>query len=406
MNRVAWCLASLIALSSTGVYAKAVHRPCTPYQEVIQTGDNAMELALRHGVDAHGFAAWLKQADRPTRQALTQMRPGDRFDICLAPSGHAIVGLHVTRDEAGRRRAARRAARFADVVASVASTASLLPEKSVAAPGSRPTPLRATGAVANPSIRTLAPGRLLGEELTRVLGHHPVVAAITAYVRKQWHLPERLPRDSRCTLALLPAGKAGARMRLAYIQLDYRGRQDRAYHYVDSQGHDLMIGAHGRGYRVLAPLLPVPDARISSGWGWRIQPVLGGNEFHRGIDYAAPLGTPVRATMDGVVDLSGWRGGYGRLVEIRHAHGLSTRYGHLHAFAAHIHVGSHVHRGEVIGYVGSTGLSTGPHLYYEVWDHGRRINPLTHRQWMVATRLDHRERERLDAYVNRMLAAP
>jgi murein DD-endopeptidase MepM/ murein hydrolase activator NlpD len=109
--------------------------------------------------------------------------------------------------------------------------------------------------------------------------------------------------------------------------------------------------------------------------------------------------------MDGVVDMSGWRSGYGRLVEIRHAHGLSTRYGHLHAFADHIHIGSHVHRGDVIGYVGSTGLSTGPHLYYEVWDHGKRINPLAHRQWMVAVHLPAHERRQLAAYVNGLLAA-
>jgi murein DD-endopeptidase MepM/ murein hydrolase activator NlpD len=376
-----------------------------------------MGLALRSGVDGHHFASWLERADPATRRALKHMRPGDDFSVCLAPSatgGNTLVSLRITRDEAGRKRAARQTGRpvqpatspFADVTAEVTSTARLVPEKATLHPGLLPADTRDAAATASPLIKPLMPGRRLGEELTRVLGRHPVVAAITAYVRKQWHLPERLPRGSRCTLALLPGGKQGVRMQLAYIQLDYRGRKDRVYHYVDSRGHDFMVGARGRGYRVLDPLPPVPDARISSGWGWRTQPVLGGDEFHRGIDYAAPLGTPVRAAMDGVVDMSGWRGGYGRLVEIRHAGDLSTRYGHLHAFAPHIHVGSHVHRGDVIGYVGSSGLSTGPHLYYEVWDHGRRINPLTHRQWMVAVRLDPHERQRLDTYVNRVLAAP
>jgi murein DD-endopeptidase MepM/ murein hydrolase activator NlpD len=195
-------------------------------------------------------------------------------------------------------------------------------------------------------------------------------------------------------------------MQLAYVQFDYRGRRDRVYHYVDSLGHDLMVGAHGQGYRVVDPLLPVSDARISSGWGWRTQPVLGGDEFHQGIDYAAPSGTPVRATMDGVVDISEWRGEYGRLIEIKHTDGLSTRYGHLSAFAGHIHSGSHVHRGDVIGYVGSSGLSTGPHLYYEVWDHGVRINPLIHQQWMVLARLDPHERRRFGEYVTSIAAAP
>ena len=194
-------------------------------------------------------------------------------------------------------------------------------------------------------------------------------------------------------------------MRLIYLQLDYRGRKDRVYHYVDNHGRDFMVGAHGRGYQVLDPSLPVPHARISSGWGWRTQPVLGGDEFHQGIDYAAPTGTPVRATMDGVVDISGWRGEYGRMVEIRHSGELSTRYGHLSAFAAHVRLGSHVHRGETIGYVGSTGLSTGPHLYYEIWEHGKRINPLVHRRLMVTAHLNSHERRRFFAYVSHIAAA-
>lgn len=412
MKRVASCLAALTALSTTGVYAKAAPIHCTPHRETIRSGDNAEGLALRSGVDANHFAAWLKKADPATRKAFKDMRPGDAFNVCLAPSGtasEALVSVHIARDEAGRKLAARQvnppasSGLFAGVIGDAVSTAHTKETAKQTAPAATP---RNPVATANTLIKPLQPGHLLSDELTRLLGHHPVVAATIAYARDKWHLPERLPKDSHCSLALLPTGKSGARMQLAYFQFDYRGRKDRVYHYVDSLGHDFMVGAHGQGYRVLDPLLPVSDARISSGWGWRTQPVLGGDEFHQGIDYAAPTGTPVRATMDGVVDISEWRGEYGRVIEVKHSNGLSTRYGHLSAFATQVHLGSHVHRGDVIGYVGSSGLSTGPHLYYEVWDHGVRINPLIHQQWMVLASLDPRERQRFGEYVTSIMAAP
>ena len=461
MRRVASCLAALTALSSTGVYAKAASIRCTPHHETIRSGDNAMALALRSGVDANHFATWLKKADPVTRKALKSMRPGDVFDACLAPAGTAgdsLVSLRITRDEAGRKLAAQqtdqpaqasgslvagvtgdavstarlvatqtttqRAASisdhaahdanppaqasgplFAGVTGDAVSTARLVATTQPAAPISKQLAQHVV-ATANPVIKPLAPGHLLSEELTRLLGHHPVVAATIAYAREKWHLPERLPKGSHCSLALLPAAGSSSRMQLAYFQFDYQGRTERVYHYVDSLGHDLMVNAHGQSYRVLDPLLPVPDARISSGWGWRIQPVLGGDEFHQGVDYAAPSGTPVRATMDGVVDISEWRGDYGRLIEVRHNGNLSTRYAHLSAVASRIRLGSRVHRGDVIGYVGSTGLSTGPHLYYEVWDHGVRINPLVHQQWMVIASLDPHERQRFGQYVTSIKDAP
>jgi murein DD-endopeptidase MepM/ murein hydrolase activator NlpD len=280
---------------------------------------------------------------------------------------------------------------FAGVAGSVSSTA-----RAIASTGSGP------HAVNPPLVKQLLPGHLLADQLTQLLGRHPIVVAALSYAKEKWHLPSRLPADGRYTAALIPASSSDSRLQLAYLELNYHGRQERVYHYVDSLGRNLILGRHGEGYRILDPLLPVSDARVSSGWGWRTQPVLGGNEFHQGVDYAAPSGTPVRATMDGTVDLSEWRNNYGRLVEIRHAGELSTRYAHLSAYAPHIKVGSQVHRGQIIGYVGSSGLSTGPHLYYEIWDHGTRIDPQNHRNLMVTASLDARERRRFGAYVSSM----
>jgi murein DD-endopeptidase MepM/ murein hydrolase activator NlpD len=258
-----------------------------------------------------------------------------------------------------------------------------------------------------PRIRTLTlpPHRSLYTELSRRLGDGHLAGMLAAYARTRWSLPARLPRDAHCTLALRPAADSAA-TRFAYLQLDHHGRQDRVFRFVDAHGQVFLVNAKHHAYRVLDPLQPVRHAYISSGWGWRTQPVLGGKEFHRGIDYAAPAGTPVRAAMNGVVDMVGWHGLYGRMVEIRDPGSVVTRYGHLRAFAHGIHAGSHVARGQVIGYVGSTGLSTGPHLYYEVWKHGRRIDPLAHRIMLVATRLDHREHHRFDDYMDRIRIAP
>jgi murein DD-endopeptidase MepM/ murein hydrolase activator NlpD len=414
MKRVASCLAALTALTSTGVCAKAASIRCTSHHEVIQNGDNAMGLALRSDVSATQFARWLERADASTRRSLKQMQPGDGFDVCVASLGNAnnaLMSVRIKHDQAGRKRAEHGDPLppladhlFAGVIGDAVTTARPMATTPAAQPALAE--IKQTGkTMLGPLMAQLTPGHLLSDELTRHLGHHPVVAAVIDYAQQQWHLPKRLPKDSHCTLALLPANTSGSRMQLAYIQIDYRGRHERIYHYVDSHGRDFMMGAHGQGYRVVDPLLPVSDARISSGWGWRTQPVLGGNEFHQGIDYAAPSGTPVRATMDGVVDIYDWRGNYGRLVEIKHTAGLSTRYGHLSAFAANVKIGSHVSRGQVIGYVGASGLSTGPHLYYEVWDHGVRVNPLVHKQLMVTASLSSHERQRFSAYINR-IAAP
>jgi len=120
---------------------------------------------------------------------------------------------------------------------------------------------------------------------------------------------------------------------------------------------------------------PLQFRRISSRFGNRYHPILHRYRNHDGIDFAAPYGTPVRATADGQVTHLGRDGGYGNLIELRHANGIRTRYGHLSAYAAGLHVGSRVTQGETIGYVGSTGLSTGPHLHYEFLVNGRPTNP-------------------------------
>lgn len=126
-------------------------------------------------------------------------------------------------------------------------------------------------------------------------------------------------------------------------------------------------------------LVPVSSNRgMSSGFGMRIHPVLGGLRAHKGIDLPATTGTPIHASADGVVGKADWFGGYGLFVELEHGGGMETRYGHMSRIA--VAEGQRVRKGDVIGYVGSTGRSTGSHLHYEVRIGGEAVNPIPYMQ--------------------------
>jgi len=121
---------------------------------------------------------------------------------------------------------------------------------------------------------------------------------------------------------------------------------------------------------------PVATGILRSGFGDRNHPLLGVMKFHTGVDWAAPLGTSIYASGNGVIDKVGWESGYGKYVKIRHANGYETAYGHMTAFARSIVPGARVRQGQVIGYIGSTGLSTGPHLHYEIIVNGHWVDPM------------------------------
>lgn len=128
----------------------------------------------------------------------------------------------------------------------------------------------------------------------------------------------------------------------------------------------------GGGARSSTMALPV-EGRITSRFGRRFHPILGHTRFHKGVDVGARSGAPITAAADGTVASAGWHGGYGRQVAIAHAGDLETTYSHMSGFA--VAAGQHVRRGQVIGFVGSSGLSNGPHVHFEVYRHGRPVNP-------------------------------
>jgi murein DD-endopeptidase MepM/ murein hydrolase activator NlpD len=157
-----------------------------------------------------------------------------------------------------------------------------------------------------------------------------------------------------------------------------RGRRFTAVRFDDGKGRPAYYTADGRPMRKAFVRAPVAFTRISSGFNpSRRHPILNTIRAHQGVDYAAPSGTPVIAAGDGKVIFRGWRGGYGNTVILQHANGVTTLYAHLSRFGKAARYGSRVRQGEVIGYVGATGLATAAHLHYEYRKNGVHLNPRT-----------------------------
>ncbi|HET6519539.1 MAG TPA: peptidoglycan DD-metalloendopeptidase family protein, partial [Geminicoccaceae bacterium] len=167
---------------------------------------------------------------------------------------------------------------------------------------------------------------------------------------------------------------------LLFANLTLSGRTLTAYRYEHRDGGVDYFDGEGRTLRKSLLRTPIDGARLSSRFGPRRHPILGYNKMHRGIDFAAPTGTPIYAAGEGRVVKIGRNGGYGNYIRIQHNDEYATAYAHLKGFARGLKHGSRVRQGDVIGYLGSTGLSTGPHLHYEVHRSGEQINPLSIKQ--------------------------
>ena len=150
--------------------------------------------------------------------------------------------------------------------------------------------------------------------------------------------------------------------------------QDNSLYFFDQNGNEGHYDKNGKSVQKALMKTPVNGARLSSSFGMRKHPIDGFNKMHRGTDFAAPTGTPIMASGSGVVKKAGWCGGGGNCVKIRHNTTYETVYAHMSKFARGIKSGVRVKQGQIIGYVGSTGKSTGPHLHYEVIVNGKRVN--------------------------------
>ncbi len=167
------------------------------------------------------------------------------------------------------------------------------------------------------------------------------------------------------------------REELLYASITTHNETFRYYRFkTPDDGVSDFYDPHGKSSRKFLIRIPVIGARISSPFGERFHPILGYTRMHTGTDFAAPIGTPVFAAGNGTVLSVGWDAGYGRRIELHHANGYETTYNHLSAFARGLHKGERVRQGQVIGYIGQTGLATGPHLHYEVLVNGHFVDPM------------------------------
>ncbi len=171
------------------------------------------------------------------------------------------------------------------------------------------------------------------------------------------------------------SGSSSKRKVLHYAELNFDGKQKTYFRYTSEDGQTDYYDEKGRSASRSLLKTPISGARLTSGFGMRRHPLLGYSKMHAGVDFGAPSGTPIRAAGSGTIDLAGRNGAYGIAVVLKHNTKYKTLYAHMSKLAAGIRKGARINQGQIIGYVGSTGRSTGPHLHYEVRANNRPVNP-------------------------------
>jgi len=163
---------------------------------------------------------------------------------------------------------------------------------------------------------------------------------------------------------------------IKYVSMNLSGNKLNFFNYEDQFGFPQYYDENGKSSKRTIMKTPINGARLSSRYGNRKHPILGYTKMHRGLDFAAPTGTPIFAAGDGIIEKAGWNGSYGKYIRIRHTGTYKTAYAHLSGFHKNVRIGKRVLQGKIIGYVGTTGRSTGPHLHYEVIKNNIQVNPM------------------------------
>jgi hypothetical protein len=254
------------------------------------------------------------------------------------------------------------------------------------------TPLRVTGRVGSSLLSAAraagAPAKAI-ETYLRAMAQHVQIGAIKSNDRFDLIIEHRRAATGETeTGGLLLGGLEQGKKTLRLLKWTQDGREQ----WFDAAGTGELHGDMK---------MPVQGAHQTSSYGMRFHPILGYSRMHQGIDYGAPMGSPIVAATDGTVSFSGWHGGHGNYVQIRHAGNMGTGYAHMSRIIAH--VGDHVRAGQLIGYVGSTGLSTGPHLHFEVFKNNVAINPAGVK-FTQAAQLGGSDLSRFKALLARLLA--
>jgi murein DD-endopeptidase MepM/ murein hydrolase activator NlpD len=230
-----------------------------------------------------------------------------------------------------------------------------------------------------PSLDTRRSGMKLHESLRRLAQDNRIAPSLIGEIVRLCANDVDLEAaiSAPDTAELLYSPNAQGEPELAFAALRLNGRKHHYYRFTapDDGGTDYY---DAEGHSVTASLMqkPVVDGRLGDGFGWRVHPILRDRRFHEGVDYAAPFGSPIEAAGAGVVEKIDQQPGYGKYVRIRHDFGYETTYAHISRVPRGLKVGMRIHPGQTIAYIGSTGLSTGPHLYYELRVNGRYADPL------------------------------
>jgi murein DD-endopeptidase MepM/ murein hydrolase activator NlpD len=318
---------------------------------LVQRGDTLEELFRRNGLDLTDLAAMVNMPD--VGAGLKRLKPGDHLEISHRDS--EVVSLRRELDEVKVLSIARGATGF---------EATML---------ERPVDLRTSGAhgVIESSLFEAGVAAGMSDRLTMAM------AGIF-----EWDIDfiQDVREGDEFTVIYEELWRDGAKLRNGEIvaaEFVNQGKVYRAARFRDASGHSDYFTPDGHSMRKAFLRAPLEFTRISSRFNpSRKHPVLNTIRAHRGVDYAAPTGTPIRAAGDGKVTFRGVQGGYGNVIVLQHSNNITTLYGHMSRFAG-AKVGNRVKQGEIIGYVGKTGLATGPHLHYEYRVDGVHRNPLT-----------------------------
>lgn len=326
---------------------------------VVRRGDTLVGLLASAGVDnaaAHGAAGSLASLLSPR-----SLRPGDEVGIRLADDESLNLLEVELEPEPGRTVRTRRQADGSwQAEESVAPRSRFLVRAEGSVDGGLYTGMTGAG---------VPPGLALS--LIRVLGHKVDFQRDLQPGDRFMILFERFRAND---------GDILGHGQILHATLSLSGRSLTVWRHKNRAGVTEWYDSSGRSLRRSFLRTPLDGARVTSRFGMRSHPILGFTRMHRGVDFAAPTGTPVYAAANGTVISAKRERGYGLIVRLRHAGGVETRYAHLSRFARAMRPGRQVRQGAVIGAVGSTGMSTGPHLHYEVVANGRHVNPSRHVQ--------------------------
>ncbi len=320
-------------------------------EERLERGDTLAALLARMGVDPAD--ATRLTADHGKSRALRQLRPGVIVQAQTTDEG-ALQSLRFVSGKDTLLGFARDGERFV----AVEETAALTRQIAMRAGEVRTSLFQATDDADLPDSVAVQIAEIFGGEVdfTRDLRRGDTFSVIY----EMFHHEGRAVRPGR----------------VLAVEFVNNKKALRAVWYEDADGGSY-YAPDGASLRKAFLRSPLEFSRITSGFAMRMHPLAREWRFHKGVDYAAPTGTRVRATGDGVVELAGRQNGYGNIVVLRHRGGVTTHYAHLNGFAPGITKGARVSQGETVGFVGATGWATGPHLHYEFRVNNQHMNPLT-----------------------------